>query len=270
MKIWRNGDIVNAAGAIDADDRGVTLGDGIFETIAIIDGEPLRLEKHLSRLEYSASVLSIPFKADTKIWRSAINDILSAEHVTEGSARITLLRGSGLRGVLPPAEPKLTYIIFTNASEVGANLPIRAIITESTRRNELSPLASIKSTNYLDAIVARLEADKADVEEAIMLNTRGHIAEATSSNIFCVKDDQIMTPPVSDGALPGIMRGCVIGAFDIEQVSITPEMLIEADEVFLTSSLNIRPVVQLNGATIGSGKPGPVAASLNDLPRTAT
>ena len=103
-----------------------------------------------------------------------------------------------------------------------------------------------------------------------MLNTRGHIAEATSSNIFCVKDDQIMTPPVSDGALPGIMRGCVIGAVDIEQVSITPEMLIEADEVFLTSSLNIRPVVQLNGVTIGSGKPGLVAASLNDLPRTAT
>lgn len=270
MKIWRNGDIVNATGAIDADDRGVTLGDGIFETIAVVGDEPLRLEKHLSRLKHGASVLGISFDADTKRWGSAINDILNVEHVTEGSARITLLRGSGLRGVLPPAEPKLTCIISAYAGEVGANLPIRAIIAESTRRNELSSLASIKNTNYLDAILARLEADKADAEEAIMLNTRGHIAEATASNIFCVKDGQIITPPVSDGALPGIMRGCVIDAFDVEQVSITPDMLLEADEVFLTSSLNIRPVVQLNGAPIGSGKLGPVAASLNDFPQTAT
>lgn len=269
MKIWRNGDIVNSMGAIDADDRGVTLGDGIFETVAVVADEPLRLEKHLSRLNHGASVLGIPFEVDTKRWRSAINDILCAEHVTEGSARITLLRGSGLRGVLPPATPKLTCIISAYAGEVGANLPIRAIVAESTRRNELSPLASIKSTNYLDAILARLEADKADAEEAVMLNTRGNIAEATASNIFCVKDGQIMTPPVTDGALPGIMRRCVIDAFDVEQVSITPDMLFEADEVFLTSSLNIRPVVQLNGATIGSGKLGPVAASLNDLPRTA-
>ena len=99
MKIWRNGDIVNAVGAIDADDRGVTLGDGIFETIAIIDDEPLRLEKHLSRLEHGASVLSIPFEADTKIWRSAINDILSAEHVYRGLSAHYTIKGFRLARV---------------------------------------------------------------------------------------------------------------------------------------------------------------------------
>lgn len=269
MKIWRNGDIVDSLGAIDADDRGVTLGDGIFDTLAVVEGKPLRLEKHLARLSYGAKILEIPFDAMAKKWRSAIDDILEVEQVTEGSTRITLLRGSGLRGVLPPLRLNPTYLISVYSGDVGSNLPLRAIIASSTCRNELSPLASIKSTNYLDAILARLEADKAGADEAIMLNTRGNIAEATASNVFCVTDGQIMTPPVSDGALPGIMRACAIETLNVEQVSITPDILLSADEIFLTSSLNIRPVVRLNDTTIGSGKLGPVAASLNDLPRTA-
>ena len=269
MKIWRNGIIVDSLGAINADDRGVTLGDGVFETIAVINGEPLRLDKHISRLSHSAAVLGIPFDAGVRNWRSAINDTLRAEHVTEGSARITLLRGSGLRGVLPPAEPVPTCIISAYSGEVGNNLPLHAIIAASTRRNELSPLASIKSTNYLDAILARREADQANAEDAIMLNTCGNIAEATASNIFCVVSGQVMTPLVSDGALPGIMRRCVMDALNVEEASMTPEIVLAADEIFLTSSLNIRSVISLNNAAVGSGKPGPVATSLNDLTRTA-
>lgn len=269
MRIWRNGEIIDSLRAIDADDRGVTLGDGIFDTIAIVAGEPLRLEKHLPRLSNGAKVLGIPFDADINSWRSAIDGILSAEHVTEGSARVTLLRGSGVRGVLPPSTPEPTCMISAYSGEVGSNLPLRAIIAKSTRRNELSPLASIKSTNYLDAILARLEADQVNAEEAIMLNTLGNIAEATASNIFCVVDGQTKTPPVSDGALPGIMRGCVMDVLDVKEVSMTPETLLGADEIFLTSSLSIRPIIQLNDATVGSGKPGPVAASLYNLPRTA-
>ncbi len=269
MKVWRNGAIVNSTRAIDADDRGVTLGDGLFETIAVVDGEPLRLEKHLSRLNHGAKTLGIPFDAGPKSWRSAIGDIVNAEHVTEGSVRITLLRGSGIRGVLPPPNPEPTCIISAYSGEVGTNLPLHAIIAVSTRRNELSLLASIKSTNYLDAILARLEADRANAEDAIMLNTRGNIAEATASNVFCVVGGQVKTPPVSDGALPGIMRACIMDVLDVEEVSMTSDTLLAADEIFLTSSLNIRAVVSLNDVAVGSGKLGPVAASINNLARTA-
>jgi len=270
MKIWRNGEIIDAKGAVDADDRGVTLGDGLFDTLAIIDGQPLRLEKHLLRLRHGAELLQMPFDSEIATWEPAIKAALVANNITEGSARITLLRGVGVRGVLPPRNAKPTSMVSVHSGHVGSNLPLDAIIASSTRRNEQSPLASIKTTNYLDAILARMEAEKSNAEDAIMLNSKGHVAEATASNVFCVKDGEIITPKVSDGALPGIMRSCVIKERDAQQISISIETLLDADEVFLTSSLNIRPVVRLNGANVGAGTPGPVAKSLQDFVRTAT
>jgi len=270
MKIWRNGEIVDAKGAVDADDRGVTLGDGIFDTLAVINGNPLRLERHLRRLSHSADLLEIPFVADIEIWKSAINTVLAANDVTEGSVRITLLRGPGIRGVLPPPDLTPTSIVSVYTGHVGSNLPLDAIIATSTRRNEQSPLALIKNTNYLDAILARMEAENSGAEDAIMLNSKGLVAEATASNVFCVTDGQILTPLIEDGALPGIMRDCIIKERDVRQVSITQETLLGAEEVFLTSSLNIRPVVRLNGVNVGAGAPGPVAKSLHDFVRTTT
>lgn len=267
MKVWRNGEIVDAVGAVDADDRGVLLGDGLFETLAVINRKPLRFGKHLDRLRMGASALRIPLPLDGQQATAAIQKLCRAEKIDEGSARITVLRGAGPRGVLPPAEPAPTVLITVYAGTVGEARPITAVVASSTRRNDRSPLSSIKTTNYGDAILARREADAAGADEAIILNTRDMVAEASAANIFCVLDGQILTPPISDGALPGIMRDAVIAETGAQSRMINVDDLRCADEIFLTSSLSIRPIVTLDGADVGRGVPGPVSARLVDLPR---
>jgi branched-chain amino acid aminotransferase len=269
MKVWINGRIVEAAGAVDADDRGVTLGDGIFETLAVIDGVPLRFDRHLARLTSGAEVLGIPIPVGAAALNDAICGVCGAENVTEGSARITLLRGPAPRGVQPPDDPRPTLMITAASGTVGHAMPVRAIIATCTRRNDLSPLAGVKSTNYLDAILATREARDAGADDAILLNTRGMVAEATAANIFCVINGDLVTPPLSDGALPGIMRACVMETETVTERSVSVDDLKAADEVFLTSSLGIRPVAGLDGDAVGDGTPGPVAARLGDLPRLA-
>lgn len=269
MKVWVNGRIIDAKGAIDADDRGVTLGDGIFETLGVIDGAPLRFERHMVRLRNGANVLGIPMGFDERILIGAITDICNAEEVTEGALRITLLRGPAPRGVLPPAQTDPTLMVSVAAGTVGSGVPVEAMIATTTRRNDRSPLTRIKSTNYLDAVIAAREASDAGAGEAIMLNTRDLVAEATAANVFCRIGDELATPPVSDGALPGIMRACVMEAESVNERSISTDELMYADEVFLTSSLSIRPVVRIGGQVIGDGGVGPAAARFKDLPRRA-
>lgn len=269
MKVWKNGHIVDATGAIDADERGVLLGDGLFETVAVLNGRPLSLAAHVARLQAGAGVLGMPMPADALVLEIAVRAVAEIESVHEGSARITLLRGPAPRGVLPPARPQPTLLVSVAAGPLGLNQPLTAIVATTTRRNERSPLAGIKSTNYLDAILARAEAAHAGADEAIMLNTRDGVAEATAANVFCVIGGAIMTPPIRDGALPGIMRGRVLAIEEVVERTLSVADLARADELFLTSSLSIRPLVRLNGRTVGSGAPGPVAVRLGDLPRRA-
>lgn len=267
MKVWKNGHIIVAAGAIDADERGVLLGDGIFETLAVLDGRPLRLAAHVARLQVGASVLGIPLTADALMLEIAVRAVAEIESVHEGSARITLLRGPAPRGVLPPLTPRPTLLVTAATGPLGNATPLTAIVATSTRRNERSPLAGIKSTNYLDAILARAEAAQAGADEAILLNTRDAVAEATAANVFCVIDGEIVTPPCSDGALPGIMRAMVMAAETVVERTLGVAELHRAQEIFLTSSLSIRSVVRLDGVAVGSGVAGPVAARLSGLPR---
>lgn len=269
MKVWVNGHIVDAKGAIDANDRGVTLGDGIFETIAVIGRVPLRFTRHVARLESGAGMLGIPVGFDEENMAGAVSGLCNAEGVTEGSVRITLLRGPAPRGVLPQASPEPTLMISAAAGTVGGGAPVEAVIATTTRRNDRSPLTRIKSTNYLDAIVAAREASEIGAGDAILMNTRDLVAEATAANVFCRIGDELVTPPVSDGALPGIMRACVMETETVTERSISADELKRADEVFLTSSLSIRPVVRIDGQVIGNGGAGPVAARLENLPRRA-
>lgn len=269
MKVWVNGRIADAKGAIDANDRGVTLGDGIFETLAIVDGAPRRFDRHMARLNNGAAVLGIELSVDKETLIGAVKNICTAEGVTEGSARVTLLRGPAPRGVLPPATAEPTLMISAAAGMVGNAAPVEAIIATTTRRNERSPLAQVKSTNYLDAVIAVREASDAGAGDAILLNTRDMVAEATAANVFCRFGEELVTPPVSDGALPGIMRACVMNANTVIERSISADEFRGADEVFLTSSLSIRPVVRIDGKIIGDGCAGPAAARLEDLPRRA-
>jgi branched-chain amino acid aminotransferase len=267
MMIWLNGEMRDAAGAIDATDRGVLLGDGLFETIAFVDHRPLRFARHIRRLEQGAAMLGMPVPAGTEVLLGAISALAECADINEGSIRITLLRGSGPRGVLPPPAPSPTLMVQLIAGTVGLSSPLKVIVAKSTRRNEHSPLSALKSTNYLDAIMARREADKAGADDALMLNTNGKVAEASAANVFCRFGDVLVTPPLIDGAMPGIMRQCVIDAEDVSEQSLLPADLAQADEIFLTSSLSIRAVVHVDDAVIGGGVPGKVATRLADLPR---
>jgi branched-chain amino acid aminotransferase len=270
MKVWLNGDIVDASGALNADDRGVLLGDGIFETLPIIDGAPLRWSRHFVRLRDGAQMLGMPVSDIFKNLEAAICDLAVVQGVSEGSARVTLLRGPGPRGVLPPQQITPTLIVAVHAGVVGNPDPMRVIVAQSTRRNARSPLSRIKSTNYLDAIMARQEANMAGCDDAVMLNTSDAVAEATSANIFCVIDGEIITPPPSDGALPGIMRACIMETEAVVERTLGVDDLYRADEIFLTSSLSVRPVIEIDGRAVGAKCAGPVTARLADLPRRAT
>lgn len=269
MKVWRNGQIIESAAAIDAQDRGVLLGDGLFETLAVMERVPLRLGRHLSRLRQGADALGIPLPHDGAGISEAITTLLEAENVDEGSVRITLLRGPAPRGVLPPQGVSPTLVMSAFAGKIGMAEPVRMVVAATTRRNEFSPLAAVKSTNYLDSIIGAREAGACGADDAVMLNTQGHVAEAAWANIFCRMGDVLATPPIVDGALPGIMRACVMESETVREQSLRADDLYAADEVFLTSSLSIRPVVEIDGHVIGNGAPGPVAARLSDLPRRA-
>jgi branched-chain amino acid aminotransferase len=243
MKLWLNGAQVDSALArIDPSDRGYLLGDGVFETIAVRSGVPHYLPAHLDRLRDDCAVLRLAFPAFD--FAAIIRDVMNANHLTDAVLRITISRGAGARGILP-TKNTIETVLVTASPMPPAPPPARCIIATVTRRNEFSPLSRVKSVNYLDSILARQEALDRGGDEAILLNTVGRVAEATTSNIFIVRDGKVMTPPVSDGALPGIMRAEVLRMTKGVEHSLLLNDILGADEVFLTNSLGIRRVVEI-------------------------
>ncbi len=267
MLIHLNGALVSAAEArVDPADRGLALGDGLFETIRASDGRPLRLAAHFARLRAGARVLDIPVPFSDEALAHALEETLRANAVTDGALRLTLTRGPGPRGLLPPPKPRPTLLITAAAAEASSPPPLRAVIATTTRRNEHSPLSRCKCINYLDNILARLEAAKRGAEDALLLNTAGRLAGTTIANLFLVIDGAVVTPPVADGALPGVMRGEVINAAGAEERSLKPEDLASASEAFVTNCLGIRPLVSVDGAPVGDGRPGAVFEKFRAIP----
>ena len=266
MLIHLNGALVSAADArVDPADRGLTLGDGLFETIRARDGRPLRLAAHCARLRAGADVLDLPVPVSDEALGRALEETLKANAVTDGVLRLALTRGPGPRGLLPPPQPRPTLLI-TAATEASSPSPIRAVIATKTRRNEHSPLSRCKCINYLDNILARLEAAKRGADDALLLNTAGRLAGTTMANLFLVIDGVVVTPPVADGALPGVIRAEVLAAAGAEERSLKPEDLASASEAFITNCLGIRAVVSVDGAPIGDGRPGPVFEKFRAIP----
>jgi len=270
--IFLNGQLVPRADpSIHASDRGFLLGDGLFETLPSRDGRPNRLEAHLARLRAGAAVLSIPLPLSPESLEQGVIDILAANGLSKGDAvlRITLTRGPGQRGLLPPADPQPTLLI--TAARAGHATPeALTAIMASARRNERSPLAQIKSLNYLDNVLTRMEAAKRGADEALLMNTADRLASASSANIFLLRNRTLLTPPPSEGVLPGITRGAVLAlaeALDLTAVE-TPlqrDDLARADEAFLTNSLiGVRPLVKVDDRPVGIGVPGPVTRQLQE------
>jgi len=257
VKVYFNGSLMDRdAARIDPGDRGLTLADGLYETIAVVGGDPVRLDAHLARLRVGADVIGLRLPDGDLV--AALKEVAAANNINEGALRLTLTRGPAPRGILPPEKPQPTLLITGTSQDLTPPEGVRAIIATCTRRNEHSPLSRIKTTNCLDGILAAQEAAQQKADDALLLSTAGNLAEAAVANLFLVLDGRTVTPPIEDGALPGVMRAAVIEALGAVEQTLAPDALENASEAFLTSALGIRPLIEVDGVAIGSGVPGPV------------
>jgi branched-chain amino acid aminotransferase len=227
-------------------DRGLTLGDGVFDTLLAVDGQLRHAALHFERLLTHAAVLRIRNAETVQSLTTAAERLLAENRFIKDryALRTTLTRGAGARGLMPPEQNQPTLLM--RASPAPENPPpVHAVIARTTRRNEHSPLSRIKSINYGDNLLALLEAKDRGANEAILLNTAGDVACATAGNIFIREKGRLLTPPLSDGALDGITRRLLLEKEGREQ-TLTPEHLRNADEIYITNSLQgVRPVGQL-------------------------
>lgn len=263
--VWVDGKrLPSECAHISARDRGLTLADGVFETMKAHNGKVFRLEQHLTRIEGALRVLEIPVPADVREW---VDAAIRAAHAPEASIRLTVTRGVGPGGVTIPADPVPTVVVTVALPPAFGSAIYETGLTArvaSGRRNEHSMTAGLKTLSYTDSVAAMLEARRAGADEALFLDTDGHCSEASASNFFAVIDGQLTTPPVACAALPGITRAAVIElaagmGLAVDDRPLDPARLKFATEAFLTSSLRgIAPLVRLDGIAIGTGKPGTV------------
>ena len=272
--IWVDGRAVSPdAPHLSALDRGFTLADGLFETMLVRDGVAFRLRQHLDRLERGAVALRIPLRRDLA---AMIHDALAEARAggrSEASLRLTLSRGSGPAGLAPPADCEAVVVLVLSpppsypASTYDDGISVRIA---SGRRNECAMTAGLKTLGYTDAVMALAEARAAGADDALFLDTEGHLSEGTASNVFVAHREALVTPPLSCGALPGITRAAVIELAGRLGVHVHERMLLPdepaiSDELFLTSSLRgIAPVVRVDGRPVGDGRPGPVTRRLRE------
>lgn len=267
--VFLNGRIVpDGEARLDPADRGFLLGDGIFETLRAGARGVEDLAAHLARLRGGAELLGLPVPAALDA-AAAMTAVLEACGLTgkPASLRLTLARGPGPRGLLPPETPAPTVLITAQPRNT-APLPAARAVIARVRRNEGSPLSRIKSLSYLDNVLARREAAARGADEAILLNTAGRLACASAANLFLVRDGTLLTPPVSEGVLAGIVRARILavagdlGMTAVEAV-VGPDELRDAEEAFVSNSLvGLRPIAEIDGQAIGSPAGGPVTASL--------
>jgi branched-chain amino acid aminotransferase len=248
--VWLNGALVEDTEArIDPADRGFTLGDGLFETIRAVDGVPAYAARHLARLRTGAEILGLPVAwTDTQLL-SALCGVLAANHFANAALRLTLTRGPAARGVLPVGDIYPTTLITAGALPALAG-PAWVVVAHSVRRNEFSPLAHIKSLNYLDSIIARREAAARGADDALLLNTQGFLAEASAATIVLHIDGAWVTPPIADGALPGVMRGVILENRAVHEMRITMEALRRTHAAFLANSLGYQSLLAIDEVTL--------------------
>jgi branched-chain amino acid aminotransferase len=269
MKIYLDGKFVDEADAkVSVFDHGLLYGDGVFEGIRLYGGNVFRLDEHLERFEYSAKAILLDLPLTRAEWSEAICETCRQNGLRDGYIRLVITRGVGDLGLAPWLCSKPSYFIIAGkislypAEHYEKGL---AIVTVPTRRIGPASLpATIKSLNYLNNILAKIEAKQFGALEAIMLNEQGYVAEATADNVFIVLKGELLTPSASQGALKGVTRSAIIDiaknlGLTLREANLTRYDLWCSDECFLTGSgAEVIPVVKLDGRTIGTGTPGPV------------
>ncbi len=262
-KIWLNGTLVDEEEAqIPVLDRAILYGDGLFETLRAYRGLPFRLDRHLRRLEEGCKVLRLELPAKSAVISKAIR-LLYGENVGSGDAyvRITLTGGlhDGSRTLTRSNAPNL-FIVVTPLPGLPPKRYLEGVrvCLASFPRNSLSPLCGIKSANYLESLWARQEASDRGYDDALFLNEKGHLCEATTSNLFLVKDGEVLTPEQECGLLPGITREAVLEicenmSIPCREGKFSPRDILEADEAFLTNStVEILPVREVEESPLPS------------------
>ncbi len=261
---WVDGKRVDPASPhLLVNDRGFTLADGIFETMRAYVGTIFRFDDHMARLSQGAERLRLPRPANLAATLvQALQELRAAR--ADAVVRLTVTRGPGRHGLTPTRGEAPTVVLF--AQELTAFKTSIGVRTGTGRRNEFSMSSGIKVLSYTDSILALLEANAKGGQDAIFLDTRGHVSEATASNVFLVKDEAVRTPPISCGAFPGITRAVVLELLKglevpVNDDPVSPAELAEADEVFLTSSIReVAPVDTVDGRTLKA--PGPITTAV--------
>ena len=281
MKIYIDGKYHDEQDAkISVFDHGLLYGDGIFEGIRAYNGRVFKLKEHIDRLFYSAKAILLTIPMSHNQICDAVVDTCRQNKIRDGYIRLVVTRGVGGLGLNPNRCKHPSVIVIADKIQLYPNEVYDRgmdIITVPTTRNLHSALnPAIKSLNYLNNILAKIEANLGGCEEAIMLNAQGFVSECTGDNLFIIKAGKMYTPPLSAGALYGITRAVVIdlareSGIDVTEPDLTRYDLFNADECFLTGTgAEIVPVVKIDGRIIGDGKPGPITKKLVEKYRALT
>jgi branched-chain amino acid aminotransferase len=275
LKIWMNTGLVDEADAkVSVFDHGLLYGDGVFEGIRVYDGRVFELAAHIRRLFESAQAIRLPISMGREELGEAVETTVKANNIGDGYVRLIVTRGIGNLGLNPLICKDSNLIIIADTIQLYPEELYEKgmrIVSATTRRTH--PLAfpsQVKSLNYLNNIMAKIEALDSGVPEAIMYNQEGYVAEATGDNVFIVRDGVVLTPPVEAGGLAGITRGIVIRlarerGIQVVEKNLTRYDLYVCDELFLTgTAAEVIGIVEIDGRHIGEGRPGPTTHLLRD------
>lgn len=267
-----NGKLVSEKSAkVSVLDRGLLLGEGIFETMRAYSGQVFGISRHLRRLQRGAEALGLRLPSASEL-RSATSELLKANKLESARVRMTITSGPGGPGIITPPDIEPTVVILAHPLELpneriyrhgirGVILPIRKFAS--------APLVGIKSISYGENLAGRRMAADAGGDEGIFLNHLGDLCEGTASNVFLYRYGELLTPDLESGCLPGITREVVLEValgegLKVRETAVSPIDLAQAEEAFLTSSTReLMPLVEIDGLPIGSGTPGPVTARLH-------
>jgi branched-chain amino acid aminotransferase/4-amino-4-deoxychorismate lyase len=252
---------------ISLEDRGFTLGHGLFETVLWADDALYYWDAHLERLDRGCQVLGLPSPQPEAMHRAALVALEAAGRPERAAVRLNWSAGPGARGLDPPTDPH-PVLTATAAAVATPKGGATLVIARGVRRNDRSPAARLKSLSYLDNVLARAEARETGADEALMLNTGGEIACAAAANVFWVEGDRLCTPALDCGVLDGIMRAKVLesasrGGLEAREIRADSAKIHAAEAIFLTNSLiGLRPVGRLDGKTFA---PGAAISRLSDM-----
>src|SRR5580698_8139889 len=281
MKIFIDGKFYSERDAkVSVFDHGLLYGDGVFEGIRAYHGRVFKLKEHIDRLFYSAKAILLTLPMAHKDIMAAVIEACRRNKLRDGYIRLVVTRGIGTLGLNPRTCKKPSVIIIADKIQLyppsyyDEGLTLITVPTVRNLHSALNP--AIKSLNYLNNVMAKIEANNGGVEEAIMLNAEGFVAECTGDNIFIIKGGHLFTPPLSAGALYGITRQVVIelakkSGLNVSEPNLTRYDLFNADEFFVTGTgAELVPVVKVDGRVIGTGKPGAITKQLVSQFRTLT